>query len=456
MRTLLLALLAGGLLWSCFRSSDEDEVAAGHELAPAGEMLTPEADESGAAIGAPVARIEAPTAPREDAHRAAPTTVAPPPPAPKSVPQTQPVEASAISAPPEGPPAAEGQGLEVELGALLVHAPDRVEARLSSLEGELPASRAKLVRIYAALALGDGDRASKLAQGLDDEAGLRAEEVDFARRGAQRGGAVPAASSTAGPLLRGARLALLALEAERQAREGRTRLAALQMTEAVLTELSSPWTVEDKTLVRWGERLEEWAQKTRWRRDAEWPSIDVVVQPGESLIAIRKRVVAQHPELLVCTGLIARSNQLRGDIVHPGEKLRIPTERVSVLVDLSAHWAFYRIGDEITAAWPVGVGKQGSETKPGAYRVGDKRRDPMWFPPGQEPVPFGDPRNPLGSRWIELELPDGRATHLGFHGTNEPESVGKDASQGCLRMRQADVEELFEILPAGVTVEIQG
>jgi lipoprotein-anchoring transpeptidase ErfK/SrfK len=103
----------------------------------------------------------------------------------------------------------------------------------------------------------------------------------------------------------------------------------------------------------------------------------------------------------------------------------------------------------------VGGGLPGSQTKPGEYLVGDKRRDPMWFPPGKEPVPYGDPRNPLGSRWIELELPDGRASHLGFHGTNEPESVGKDASQGCLRMRREDIELLYEILPKGVAVTIQ-
>jgi lipoprotein-anchoring transpeptidase ErfK/SrfK len=46
-------------------------------------------------------------------------------------------------------------------------------------------------------------------------------------------------------------------------------------------------------------------------------------------------------------------------------------------------------------------------------------------------------------------------THLGFHGTNEPDSVGSDTSLGCVRLRNGDVEELYEILPRGTEVVIQ-
>ena len=63
-----------------------------------------------------------------------------------------------------------------------------------------------------------------------------------------------------------------------------------------------------------------------------------------------------------------------------------------------------------------------------------------------KPVPFGDPENPLGTRWIAWRASDGTNSGLGFHGTKEPDSVGQDLSQGCVRMLNRDVEELYEIL----------
>lgn len=457
MRTLLLVLLAGGLIWLFFRPTPESEVQAGSGAVPAGVMLAPE----GAADVTPQSSStsDAPAEPARSArHEPAPAAgeegAMPPARAvngdldPRSVSTSPRVEEPKVASSKAG-------DVETELGALLVHAPERVEARVAELGSQLRPMRALLARALCARARGDAELALKLAQGLDAEGAVTTDELEFLRRASSPGAAMPAASSAAGPLLRGARIAVLAREAELHAQGGKFRLAALLLTEAVLSELDSPWDADATTLEAWDRLLSRISSDSRWKRDGDWPSLEVTVQKGESLIAIRKRVLAEHPELLLCTGMIERANQLRGDVVHPGEKLRIPTERVSLLVDLSAHWAFYLMGDEIVAAWPVGVGRQGKETEPGGYRVGDKRKDPMWFPPGQEPVPFGDPRNPLGSRWIELEYPDGRASHLGFHGTNEPESVGKDASQGCLRMRQPDVEELFEIVPVGTPVRIQ-
>ena len=73
---------------------------------------------------------------------------------------------------------------------------------------------------------------------------------------------------------------------------------------------------------------------------------------------------------------------------------------------------------------------------------------------GQEMIPFGDPRNPLGTRWIGW-FEDGLRTSYGFHGTQEPESVGNASSDGCVRFHNADVEVLFEILPEGASVVVR-
>jgi lipoprotein-anchoring transpeptidase ErfK/SrfK len=87
--------------------------------------------------------------------------------------------------------------------------------------------------------------------------------------------------------------------------------------------------------------------------------------------------------------------------------------------------------------------------------VGDKNTEPMWFRPGRDPVPFGHPENPLGTRWIAWLDEGSKPTGLAFHGTKDPESIGTDQSQGCVRMRNRDVEELFEILPVGARIEVR-
>jgi lipoprotein-anchoring transpeptidase ErfK/SrfK len=109
----------------------------------------------------------------------------------------------------------------------------------------------------------------------------------------------------------------------------------------------------------------------------------------------------------------------------------------------------------VASAWPVGVGRPGEETPPGDYTVQNKIENPPWMKEGQEPIPFGDPGNPLGTRWIGWSKEGGK-TSYGFHGTWQPESIGQAASDGCVRFLNEDVEELFQILPEGAPIRIQG
>jgi len=59
------------------------------------------------------------------------------------------------------------------------------------------------------------------------------------------------------------------------------------------------------------------------------------------------------------------------------------------------------------------------------------------------------PANPLGTRWMGLGYKG-----YGIHGTNRPHSIGKAASHGCIRMRNHDVEELFELVQVGDPVDL--
>ncbi len=95
----------------------------------------------------------------------------------------------------------------------------------------------------------------------------------------------------------------------------------------------------------------------------------------------------------------------------------------------------------------VAVGKPSTPSPKGEFRVVSRVQHPTWFGPKQT-VPPGK-ANPLGTRWLGLS-----ARGYGIHGTNAPNSIGKSASHGCIRMRNADVEQLFELVAVGTPVEL--
>ena len=101
--------------------------------------------------------------------------------------------------------------------------------------------------------------------------------------------------------------------------------------------------------------------------------------------------------------------------------------------------------------WQVGVGKPGNETPIGEYEIGDKLEKPAHSVWG---LPYGHPENPLGSRWMAL-FRAGKKTSYGIHGTSDPDGVGGEVSLGCIRMRNEDVNELYELLPQDAKVVIQ-
>ncbi len=145
---------------------------------------------------------------------------------------------------------------------------------------------------------------------------------------------------------------------------------------------------------------------------------------------------------------------ISGDSPHlsqdaPGEAS--PILPADIIVDTSAYVLTVRRGDEVLGAFPVGLGRGGA-TPQGTFYVANKIRHPDWFNRGQV-VKAGDPANPLGDQWMGLGGPEG-PTSYGIHPTNEPESIGKNESRGCIRMRPADAERVFGWCPLGTHVHI--
>ncbi len=230
-------------------------------------------------------------------------------------------------------------------------------------------------------------------------------------------------------------------------------LAARSFSDLIQLELGAPWAPHREVLLEWARSLGQAQAHHRLSPEGDWPSLNLEVQPGEGLTLIRQRALRADDHLKVCVGLIRRVNQV-GKYLHPGDVLRIPKDVPNVLVDLDARLLVYRHGTEAVGAWEIGIGMPGHETPVGRYVVGEKIEEPPWMPVGGKQLPFGHPDNPLGTRWIAW-FKDGQKTSYGFHGTWEPEGVGKRVSHGCVRMRNEDVETLFELLPVGSEVVVQ-
>ena len=101
----------------------------------------------------------------------------------------------------------------------------------------------------------------------------------------------------------------------------------------------------------------------------------------------------------------------------------------------------------VVKIYPVAVGAEVSPSPAGEFRIVHRIPQPTYYAPGKV-IPPG-PANPLGTRWLGLSQKS-----FGIHGTNEPWSIGRNSSHGCIRMRNRDVEDLFERVRAGDRVEL--
>jgi hypothetical protein len=346
-----------------------------------------------------------------------------------------------------------------ELGRLLAHE-DRfqvLESYLNDGEGaKLPEATRRLASSFWLALSGHPDEAEELAHGLEGAEGVSSEQIDLLQTALRGEGprARAASSSTLEPMALGMRMALLERSARAALRRGDAPGAARGWSELLLREIDAPWAPHRSDLREWAADLEKAQAGHRWDPAGEWASTPYEVRPGQSLVLIRKDVLAQQPNLLLCVGQIRRANAIGDRPIQPGDQLRIPTDRARVLVDLDAHFLFYLQGEEVLAAWEVGIGQPGQESPTGTFTVGLKQENPSYMPVGKLNLPFGHPDNPLGTRWLAWHRGE-ENTSYGIHGTNDPTGIGGEVSNGCIRMLNPEVEVLFDILPLGAEVRVQ-
>jgi len=339
-----------------------------------------------------------------------------------------------------------------------------VAADPSALEGYIrgetgagvPDARRQLVASFWQACMGQHERAAAQLQRLDGAEGTTPELIALLRAALEPAGGrrVPAVSVSREPLARAMRMVLLDDEGRIALQRSEHRRAAELLSDLVLSELGAPWDPQRTALLAWGDLLRQAQEKHRLAAAGDWAGVQYVVRPGDGLLTVRQRVLADDPSLLFNTGLVARINGVRDDRLRVGEVLRIPKEHPNALVDLDARVVVYRIGGEAVLLWEVGIGREGHDTPVGTYSIGEKLPQPSHMPEGGRSLPYGHPDNPLGTRWMAWNR-DQRNTSFGFHGTPDPASVGGRVSEGCVRMRNEDVEELYELLPRDARVIVQ-
>ena len=103
--------------------------------------------------------------------------------------------------------------------------------------------------------------------------------------------------------------------------------------------------------------------------------------------------------------------------------------------------------DQIVRIYPVAVGAPVSPSPVGTFSIVNRVSNPTYYKTGKVVGPGST--NPVGTRWIGLS-----AKGYGIHGTDAPASIGFAKSHGCIRLRNRDIEQLFERVRAGDVVEL--
>ncbi len=178
------------------------------------------------------------------------------------------------------------------------------------------------------------------------------------------------------------------------------------------------------------------------------PSPDAVfyeVKSGDSLVKIAKKFDTSY-------AFIMRINNKSRTLIKIGERLKILKGELSLLVDKSDYTLTILLDGHFIKQYPVGIGKS-NKTPVGVFFIDNKLINPTWYSP-EGVYKYGNPKNVLGTRWIGFEDRNDLYGY-GIHGTADPDSIGKDMSNGCIRLKNENVEELFDFVKTKTRVVMQ-
>jgi len=175
-----------------------------------------------------------------------------------------------------------------------------------------------------------------------------------------------------------------------------------------------------------------------------------LVKPGDRL----SQIAAANG---VTWEFLSRINGIEPRHLRSGQTIKIVTGPFHAVVNKSAFTMDIYLGAPggkgsiYVTTFPVGLGKDNG-TPTGLWQVEPKGkiRHPTYFSSrGEGVIDADDPKNPLGGYWIAIAGLEGQAVgkqSFGIHGTIDPDSIGKESSLGCIRLRHDDIALVFDLL----------
>jgi lipoprotein-anchoring transpeptidase ErfK/SrfK len=170
-------------------------------------------------------------------------------------------------------------------------------------------------------------------------------------------------------------------------------------------------------------------------------------------------LAVDRAERLIAEAILDGTSLVRLPVRGLEPKRTVETMLPTIVVHVDTNRLDLYDGFRVTHSWDVATAKPGWVTPVGEWTLYQKRENPTWYNPaldswgaGLPAVVPGGPGNPMGTRALYITAPG----LIRIHGTISPDSIGRYASHGCIRMHNAEVEELYEMVPVGAKVIIIG
>lgn len=195
------------------------------------------------------------------------------------------------------------------------------------------------------------------------------------------------------------------------------------------------------------------------RPDAQAIANRLLLSPRRTKAAERYTVVAGDNLDLIAkrykttVEMIQFVNNIKTHLIHPRDSLKILTGEVSLLVDKSDYRLDVLLDGKFLYSAPVGLGRHG-KTPTSEFVIEDRQLKPAWHRSGQRAIPYGDPENPLGEAWLGFKDTD-EDQGYGIHGTDKPDTIGTESSDGCVRLRNEDIMMVYRLVSSGTRVTIR-
>jgi lipoprotein-anchoring transpeptidase ErfK/SrfK len=160
-------------------------------------------------------------------------------------------------------------------------------------------------------------------------------------------------------------------------------------------------------------------------------------------LKLNKLAMVAGTTVLVVTAAAAQNKQAQVTAAQP------PTRNRVIVVSLEDRKLALVEDGQVKKVYSVAVGKPSTPSPVGTFTVERRVMNPTYSHNGRVVLP--GPGNPVGTRWMGLSI-----RGYGIHGTNEPNSIGKAASHGCIRMAKTDLEEFYTMVAVGDSVKLVG